>query len=203
MKTVQMAFIAMFLFVLVWSIWPPAMVEELFSVEPDNPFFEDQPCELEEILQAYDFSVNYPEYAHRGEKFRIITRAIKKEAEIAPGNPNCKISLELQADFENVRIQPNARLVQSLAGYQDHYFEYSIETNGKTNAIIGSLWVYIDAVSLQGGNDVRIPVFSIPIQAPIRSFFGLPVQWAGISSAGLLILMGLFWVLKNGKQKTG
>ena len=156
----------------------------------ENAEWTDQ---LSKALQNYQIELQVPESAWLGRSF-IIQMNFTKRAGIDDSalteNGISSFILEEKLEMDDISVEPGEDLLLPIQLPQTTFIQMKVtpQTSGEKQ---GKVWITIIATN---ENSISVPIFVLPIEIQIYSFFGLKtgiwqIIWACLGAAGMVVLI--------------
>ena len=189
---------------IVWSLWP--LPQTTWELQMDANFLnqpEAQSCPLLNRLSSYDFTVKLPKRIWKTEQSNILL-TLQAPLKLQPLSDNeinaCSLALETNLVVNNLSVQPGDTLIEPFVGKDTQVFLYGVSLRDAQDAS-GELWIVANFRPVGVQNNVRLPLFSVPVEIAPVSILGLPP--ALVRYLALLVMLILLAVFFHGRLREG
>jgi len=185
--------------ILIWALWPAPLIHTKMRIKSESLFPCDRNCDLKKIFSAYQFNVIHPRYLNFGQSFflKVVMERVETSDDLAQLINDLAIKMVLKTN--TAMIEPGEEIIQPLEKVSKQIIRFEILPRGVGKLWDGLLWIYMLIPSESSGSFEAIPLFAVPLEIEMRSFFGMPINAATMISICGLVGIGIMCLRKKGK----
>ena len=203
-SVISLALMTISVLLIIWSFWPPSNDRQTLVVNPEfikNTGLQD--CAPLNQLLDYKFELVMPRALWKTQSSTILMTMSKvsDDSDQADGilsgsDGTCTLALETRITQTNLHSEPGDIIIQPFVGADTQSFVFTVSPLA-SGTVSGKLWVYADIRDTATGESQSLPLFTIPLDLPIWTIFGLSPILVRYTSLLILLLLLAFYLRRR------